>query len=113
MTLLRRLLGHRVLRRWLYGVALAVSLSGVVLSNAVPLWYRMHGERLLVVTGGSMAPKLTHSILNPWHSSVRTVVAHWMPCSAGGVVSDSARQGRQTGTAFSRLWIAGVLSPFR
>ena len=40
MSRLRRLLGHRVLRRWLYGVALAVSLVGVVLSNAVPLWYR-------------------------------------------------------------------------
>ena len=58
MVRLRRLLGHRVLRRWLYGVALAVSLVGVVLSNAVPLWYRAHGERLLIVTGGSMAPKI-------------------------------------------------------
>jgi signal peptidase len=43
-------------RGWAYGLALAVSLVGVVLSNAVPLWYRFHGERLLVVTGGSMAP---------------------------------------------------------
>ncbi|MFI5099437.1 MAG: signal peptidase I [Actinomycetes bacterium] len=58
MARLRRLLGHRVLRRWLYGFALAVSLVGVVLSNAVPLWYRVHGERLLIVTGGSMAPKI-------------------------------------------------------
>jgi signal peptidase I len=58
MVRLRRLLGHRVLRRWLYGVALVVSLAGVVLSNAVPLWYRVHGERLLVVTSGSMAPKI-------------------------------------------------------
>ena len=58
MVRLRRLLGHRVLRRWLYGAALVVSLTGVVLSNAVPLWYRVHGERLLVVTSGSMAPKI-------------------------------------------------------
>ena len=58
MARMRRLLGHRVVRRWVYVVALAVSLFGVVLSNAVPLWYRVHGERLLVVTGGSMAPKI-------------------------------------------------------
>ncbi len=58
MTRLRRLLGHRAVRGWAYGLALAVSLVGVVLSNAVPLWYRFHGERLLVVTGGSMAPQI-------------------------------------------------------
>ena len=58
MARLRRLLGHRAVRGWVYGLALAVSLAGVVVSNAVPLWYRAHGERLLIVTGGSMAPKI-------------------------------------------------------
>ena len=58
MGRLRRLLGHRAVRGWVYGLALAVSLVGVVLSNAVPLWYRAHGERLLVVTSGSMAPQI-------------------------------------------------------
>src|SRR5215813_6597871 len=58
MGRLRRLLGHRTVRGWAYGLALAVSLAGVLLSNAVPLWFRAHGERLLIVTGGSMAPRI-------------------------------------------------------
>jgi signal peptidase I len=46
-------------RRWLFGVVLLASLTGVVLANGVPLWYRFHGQRLLVVTGGSMAPDIS------------------------------------------------------
>jgi len=55
---LRRVLGSSALRRTVYGVALALSLVGVLLANGVPLWYRLHGERLLVVTSGSMAPRI-------------------------------------------------------
>lgn len=55
---MRRLWGNAAVRRWMFRVALAVSLVGVILANGVPLWYRLHSQRLLVVTSGSMAPNI-------------------------------------------------------
>lgn len=37
---------------------LAVFVSAILASYAVPLWFQIHGERLLVVTSGSMAPEI-------------------------------------------------------
>jgi signal peptidase len=52
-------LGGATGRRWLFRVALLVSLLGILVVNAVPLWFSAHGQRLLIVTSGSMAPKIT------------------------------------------------------
>ena len=54
---MRSIWAHAAVRRWVFGVVFAASLVGIVVSNAVPLWYRFHGERLLVVTSGSMEPR--------------------------------------------------------
>jgi signal peptidase I len=53
---MRSIWAHAAVRRWAFGVVFAASLVGIIVSNAVPLWYRFHGERLLVVTSGSMEP---------------------------------------------------------
>ena len=53
---MRSIWAHAAVRRWTFSVVFAASLVGILVSNAVPLWYRIHGERLLVVTSGSMEP---------------------------------------------------------
>jgi signal peptidase len=59
MSGVRALLASAATHRWAFRLLLAASLVGIVLANGVPLWYRLHGQRLLVVTSGSMAPKIT------------------------------------------------------
>jgi len=51
-------LRNDAVRRWAFRAAFLVSLIGILVANAVPLIYRFHGERLLVVTSGSMEPKI-------------------------------------------------------
>ena len=53
---MRSIWAHAAVRRWTFGVVFAASLVGIIVANAVPLWYRVHGDRLLVVTSGSMEP---------------------------------------------------------
>ena len=43
-------------RRWSYRAVFAVSLLVALLAYGIPLWYHVHGQRILVVTSGSMAP---------------------------------------------------------
>jgi signal peptidase I len=45
-------------RRWGFRIVFLASLVGLVVANGMPLVYRFHGERLLVVTSGSMEPKI-------------------------------------------------------
>ncbi len=44
--------------RWAFRGVLAFFVALILLSYAVPLWYQLHGDRLLVVTSGSMAPEI-------------------------------------------------------
>jgi signal peptidase len=44
--------------RWAFRGVLAAFVALILLSYAVPLWYQLHGDRLLVVTSGSMAPEI-------------------------------------------------------
>lgn len=53
---MRSIWGNAAIRRWTFSVVFAASLVGIIVANAVPLWYRFHSERLLVVTSGSMEP---------------------------------------------------------
>ena len=55
---MRSIWGHAAIRRWAFRVVFAVSLVGIIVTNGVPLWYRLHGDRLLVVTSGSMEPQI-------------------------------------------------------
>jgi signal peptidase I len=41
-------------RRWTFRLVFAASMSVAVLAYGIPLWYHLHGQRILVVTGGSM-----------------------------------------------------------
>ncbi len=59
MARVRSLLANAAVRRWAFRLTLAALLAGALVANAVPLWYRVHGQRLLVVTSGSMAPQIT------------------------------------------------------
>ena len=43
-------------RRWSYRAVFAASIVVAVLAYGIPLWYHVHGQRILVVTSGSMAP---------------------------------------------------------
>lgn len=43
-------------RRWAFRAVFAVSMTLALLAYGVPLWYHVHGQRILVVTSGSMAP---------------------------------------------------------
>ena len=45
-----------VIRRWSYRAVFAASIIIAVLAYGIPLWYHVHGQRILVVTSGSMAP---------------------------------------------------------
>ncbi len=55
---MKALRGNAAFRRWTFRIVFAASLVGLVVSNAVPLWYQAHGSKLLVVTSGSMEPKI-------------------------------------------------------
>ncbi len=41
-------------RRWTFRLVFAVSLSVALFAYGLPLWYHVHGQRILVVTSGSM-----------------------------------------------------------
>jgi signal peptidase len=45
-------------RRWIFRAVFAVSLVGILLAHGLPLWFQLHGERLLIVTSGSMEPDI-------------------------------------------------------
>lgn len=45
-------------RRWMLRAVIAVCLVGIGLAHGLPLWYQLHGERLLIVTSGSMEPDI-------------------------------------------------------
>jgi signal peptidase len=58
---LRRLLpprGSWPLRRLLFVGVLAAFIGVILASYAVPLWFQLRGEKVLVVTSGSMAPEM-------------------------------------------------------
>ena len=42
--------------RWAFRAVFLVSMTLAVLAYGVPLWYHLQGQRILVVTSGSMAP---------------------------------------------------------
>ncbi|MCA0330614.1 MAG: signal peptidase I [Actinobacteria bacterium] len=48
--------GSWPLRRLLFVTVLGAFIAAILASYAVPLWFQLRGERLLVVTSGSMAP---------------------------------------------------------
>jgi signal peptidase len=48
----------KVLRRLAFYGVLAVFVIAILTSYAVPLWFQLRGERLLVVTSGSMSPEI-------------------------------------------------------
>jgi signal peptidase len=50
--------GDGTLRRWAFRSVLAVFVLLILASYAVPLWFQIQGDRLLVVTSGSMAPEI-------------------------------------------------------
>jgi signal peptidase len=43
-------------RRWAFRAVFAASMALALLAYGIPLWYHTHGQRILVVTSGSMAP---------------------------------------------------------
>lgn len=45
-------------RSWLTMLLIAPFVVLILASYAVPLWYQLHGNRLLVVTSGSMSPEI-------------------------------------------------------
>ncbi len=47
-----------VTRRWAFRLAFAASLVGIAVAYGSPLWYRLHGQRLVVITGDSMSPHM-------------------------------------------------------
>jgi signal peptidase len=47
-----------VVRRWAFRGVIAVFVLAILASYAVPLWFQLRGDRLLVVTSGSMAPEI-------------------------------------------------------
>jgi signal peptidase I len=55
---MKAFLRNQAVRRWAFRAAFLASLVGVLVANTVPLVYRLHGERLLVVTSGSMEPRI-------------------------------------------------------
>jgi signal peptidase len=50
--------GSWPLRRLLFVTVLGAFIAVILASYAVPLWFQLRGERLLVVTSGSMAPEV-------------------------------------------------------
>ncbi len=49
--------GARV-RRWAFRLAFALSLVGLVAAFGTPLWFRLHGQKLFIITSGSMEPNI-------------------------------------------------------
>lgn len=73
--------GRRAVSAALWGVVVTGVLAYVV-TLAVPLWFQLHGERLLVVTSGSMAPQFVEgdvvvlrAVRDPSELKPRLVVA--------------------------------------
>jgi signal peptidase len=49
--------GARV-RRWAFRLAFALSVVGLVAAFGTPLWFRLHGQKLFIITSGSMEPNI-------------------------------------------------------
>jgi signal peptidase len=49
---------ERAVRRVVFRLVLAVFVVAILASYAVPLWFQLQGDRLLVVTSGSMEPEI-------------------------------------------------------
>lgn len=65
---------------------IGVCMLAFATSLAVPLWYQLHGERLLIVTSGSMAPYfragdavIMQAVDDPSVLKINQVVSFWPP----------------------------------
>jgi signal peptidase len=70
--------------RWSFRVVLGAFVVAIVASYGIPAWYRLHDERLLIVTSGSMAPYfragdavVMHRLQDPSQLRVGQVVSFW------------------------------------
>jgi signal peptidase I len=45
-------------RRWAFRLAFALSLVGLIAAFGTPLWFRLHGQKLFIITSGSMEPNI-------------------------------------------------------
>ncbi len=71
-------------RKLAFRVVMAVFLVLIVASYAVPLWFQLQGDRLLVVTSGSMEPEIgvgsavvVRPVTSPSQLQVGQVVTFW------------------------------------
>ena len=54
----RAAVGRAPARTWAFRSVLAMFVAVILASYAIPLWFQLNGDRLLVVTSGSMAPEI-------------------------------------------------------
>jgi signal peptidase len=80
----RRAAGRASWRRWAFRVIMAAFLALIVATYAVPFWFQVQGEQLLVVTSGSMAPEVEvgsavviHPVADPSELRVNQVVTFY------------------------------------
>jgi signal peptidase I len=45
-------------RRWAFRLAFALSLVGLIAAFGTPLWFRLHGQKMFIITSGSMEPNI-------------------------------------------------------
>ncbi|HEY5183647.1 MAG TPA: signal peptidase I [Actinomycetes bacterium] len=45
-------------RRWAFRLAFALSVVGLIAAFGTPLWFRLHGQKLFIITSGSMEPNI-------------------------------------------------------
>jgi signal peptidase len=70
-------------RRWCYRAVFLACLGVAGFAYVVPLWYQVHGQRLLVVTSGSMRPAFAEgdavvvAPLDPSQLRTKMVVSFW------------------------------------
>jgi signal peptidase I len=70
--------------RWGLWVVVFLMAGTYLLTQGIPVWYKMHGQGLLIVTSGSMAPAFAagdavvlHDITDPAELRVGQVVTFW------------------------------------
>jgi signal peptidase I len=82
----RRASGRVGWRRWAFRAIMAAFLGLILATYAVPFWFQLQGEQLLVVTSGSMEPEVgvgsavvIHPIAGPSELRVGQVVTFYPP----------------------------------
>lgn len=101
-------MGRRA-RRWTFRAVFAVSMSVALVAYGIPLWYHLHGERILVVTSGSMYPtfktgdaviitKITPSELRPGQVVTFWPIGHEKALTTHRIIDLLERPDYITGT---------------